>query len=109
MAPVFLAASACVLAGLGQTVPCIVVKLCDECWCQIADGLVRALVLNQWAHWFNEQLHSAVNYLTPNGYEQQYYRANSPRASVFGSPRSSTLITRSGRLATSAHPATTLP
>lgn len=31
------------LAGLGQTASCIVVKLFDERWCQVIDRLVRAL------------------------------------------------------------------
>ena len=37
-----------------------------------------------WVHWFNEnRLHSALGYLTPTEYEQQYYRENNPREHQF--------------------------
>jgi putative transposase len=33
-----------------------------------------------WVHWFNTaRLHSALNYMTPIEYEQDYYRQNNPR------------------------------
>ena len=61
--------------------------------CIRVDGPFRTideleLATLSWAHWFNEErLHSAIGYVPPIEYEQQYYRhVNAQKQPLLGEP-----------------------